>query len=301
MQKIIPSIWCRGDADEMAAVYVAGLPDARIAHTDRYPTEGLPDFQHDMAGKTITIDLEIGGFRLNLLNGGPEFTPNPSISFMVDFDPAQYDGDDDAARGRLDATWATLADGGTVMIPLGEYPYSPRYGWVQDRFGVSWQLMLATPGGPLRPPVVPSLMFSGANQNRAGEALTAYADLFGGARATSATYPEDTGPATAGSLMFGDAELAGQWVAAMDSGTAQDFTFSEGVSLIVQCADQDEIDRFWAVLSQDPAAEQCGWCRDAFGVSWQVVPENIGELLREPGAFPAMLQMKKIVIAELHG
>jgi predicted 3-demethylubiquinone-9 3-methyltransferase (glyoxalase superfamily) len=301
MQKIIPSIWCRRNADEMADFYAAALPDTRIAQTEKYPAEGLPDFQRDMAGKTITIDLEIGGYRLNLLNGGDEFAPNPSISFMLDFDPASWDGEADAARAELDRTWALLADDGSVMIPLGEYPYSPWYGWVQDRFGVSWQLMLAGPGGTRRPPVVPNLLFSGPNQNRAGDALATYAEVFGGTRGTTAGYPEPTGPATAGAVMFGDVELAGQWFAAMDSGTEQDFTFTEGISLIVQCENQDEIDRFWNVLSQDPAAEQCGWCRDAFGVSWQVVPKNIGELLKEPGAFPAMLQMKKIVIADLHG
>lgn len=299
MQKIIPSIWCAGTADDMAAFYAATLPDTRIVHNDRYPMEGLLDFQRDMAGKTITVDLSIGGFRLNLLNAGDEFAPNPSISFMVDFDPAAYDGEH-AARAALDHAWIGLAESGKILIPLGEYPYSPRYGWVQDRFGVSWQLMLAPDGSPRRPPVVPSLMFSGPNQNRAAEALAAYVDIFGGEIGTSAPYAEQTGPATAGALMFGDAELAGQWFAAMDSGTEQDYTFTEGVSLIVNCADQDEIDRLWGALSQHPDAEQCGWCRDAFGVSWQVVPENMGELLKAPGAFPAMLQMKKIVIADLH-
>lgn len=300
MQKIIPSIWCSGNADEMAEFYSAALPAARIAQTEKYPSEGLPEFQRSMAGKTITIDLEVGRYRLNLLNGGDEFAPNPSISFMLDFDGTRGDEGDDA-RAELDRTWAMLADDGEVMIPLGEYPYSPWYGWVQDRFGVSWQLMLANPGGAPRPPVVPSLMFCGANQNRADDALTTYAEVFGGTRGTTAAYAEPTGPAGAGAVMFGDVELAGQWFAAMDSGTEQDFTFSEGISLIVQCDSQDEIDRFWNVLSQDPAAEQCGWCRDAFGVSWQVVPKNIGELLKAPGAFPAMLQMKKIVIADLHG
>jgi predicted 3-demethylubiquinone-9 3-methyltransferase (glyoxalase superfamily) len=303
MQKIIPSIWCSGNADEMAEFYVAALPATRIAQSQNYPTEGLPEFQRDMAGKTITIDLEVGGYRLNLLNGGDEFAPNPSISFMLDFDGGRRGEGDagDDARAELDRTWAMLAEDGQVMIPLGEYPYSPWYGWVQDRFGVSWQLMLAGPDGAPRPPVVPNLMFCGPNQNRASDALTTYAEVFGGTRGTTAEYAEPTGPANAGAVMFGDVELAGQWFAAMDSGTEQDFTFSEGISLIVQCENQDEIDRFWNVLSQDPSAEQCGWCRDAFGVSWQVVPKNIGTLLKEPGAFPAMLQMKKIVIADLHG
>ena len=122
--------------------------------------------------------------------------------------------------------------------------------------------------------------------------------MFPGSRVgTVVPYPEPTGPAAAGAVMFGEVELRGQWFALLDSGVTMDATFSPGVSLAVECADQAEIDRYWAALSAVPEAEQCGWCVDRFGLSWQVVPRGMAELLRSPGAYRNMLDMKKLQIA----
>lgn len=87
----------------------------------------------------------------------------------------------------------------------------------------------------------------------------------------------------------------------MDSGVEQPFTFSEGFSLMVKAEGQDDLDRLWAVLSTDPSAEQCGWCRDEFGVSWQIVPRDIEDLMARPGAYARLMEMKKIDIAALRG
>jgi predicted 3-demethylubiquinone-9 3-methyltransferase (glyoxalase superfamily) len=296
MTRIIPSIWCNDTADDMAALYTEHFPDARIVDTSKYPTEGLLDFQQPLAGKTLTIDLEIGDTRINLLNGGPGVAPNPSISFMLNFQPAH----DPEAREHLDALWAVLSDGGTVMMPLDAYPHSAHYGWLQDRFGVSWQFMLTTPEADPRPFMVPSLMFSDENANKADPALQTYVDLFADShRGTTARYPEDAGDGVAGSLMYGDALVSGVWLAGMDAPSPQGRTFDNAVSLIATCADQDEIDRYWSVLSQDPDSERCGWCRDAFGVSWQIVPADMDSLMKHPGAFDALMQMGRIVIADL--
>ena len=77
------------------------------------------------------------------------------------------------------------------------------------------------------------------------------------------------------------------------------FKFNEAVSFIINCKDQDEIDRYWSELSAVPEAEQCGWCKDKYGLSWQVVPEGMEDMMKKPGAFARMLEMKKIVIADL--
>lgn len=109
------------------------------------------------------------------------------------------------------------------------------------------------------------------------------------------------GPAPAGAVMFSDFQLEGQWFTAMDSAGEQDSSFTCGVSLEVCCADQAEIDRLWAALwaalSAVPEAEQCGWLADRFGLSWQIVPENMGELMQRPSSYQRMLGMKKLVIA----
>lgn len=295
MQKIVPNLWFNRNAAEAAEFYRAAFPDTRILETTRYPHEGLPDFQRDFAGDVLTVDLEVLGFRVTLINAGDEFTPNPSISFMVSFD----EGHDPDAREQLNQTWTRLLDGGTELMPLTEYPFAPYYGWVQDRYGVNWQLTLvdAAEEAGSRPRVYPSLLFSGAAQNRTAKAketyLAAFADSADGA---TALYPEQTGPAPEGAVMYTDFQLEGQWFAAMDSGVEQDFTFTPGVSLMVHADGQKEIDRLWKRLSHVPGAEQCGWCADRFGVSWQIVPANLDELMERDGAFGKLMTMKKIEI-----
>lgn len=306
-QKIVPNIWCNRTAEAAGAFYAdafgaAGF-DARFAVTARYPSEGLLDFQRELAGEALVVDVEIEGAQLALVNAGPEFAPNPSISFMVNFDPLFFGGDVDAARLGLDALWAKLSDGGFVMMPLGEYPFAAHYGWVQDRYGVSWQLMLTRQEGEPRPLIIPALMFDGPSQNRAAEAAARYVSLFaetpgGSAVGTQFPYGVPTGAASAEALAFGEFRLGDQWFMGSDNGSGTDHGFTNGVSLQVNCADQAEIDALWAGLSAVPEAEQCGWLVDEFGVSWQIVPANMGELMARPGAYERMLEMKKIVIAD---
>ncbi len=189
----------------------------------------------------LTIDFEIGQHQFTAINAGPEFKINPSISFMLNFDPSN----DDQAREHLDQLWQKLSEGGEVLMPLDAYPFSKRYGWVKDRFGVSWQLILTDPEGEQRPFIIPSLLFTGKNVNRAEEAIHFYVSIFKDASVGElAHYPGDTELAKEGSLMFGDFMLANQWFAAMDSGIEHDFAFNEAISLSVTCKDQAEIDYF---------------------------------------------------------
>lgn len=304
MQRIVPNIWCQGNAEEAGQFYASAFDDATSWVDSRYPETGLLDFQQNLAGKPLTVAVEIHGSRLTLINAGEEFTPNPSISFFANFDPLLFDGSEAQARAVLDAAHRALIDaGGTELMPLGEYPFSAHYAWVQDHYGVSWQLMLRNPAGDPRPFIVPSLMFSGPVQNHAGEAIGLYLDVFRDAFGAAelgghAEYPEQTGPAAPGALMFADIQIAGEWIAAMDSGVEQDTTFDAGVSLEVRCDDQQQLDRVWNALSAAPEAEVCGWLQDRFGVSWQIVPANIDELMQRPGAFEKLLGMKKLVIAD---
>ena len=293
MQRIVPNLWFDHKAAEAAEFYTSAFPDARITETVHYPTEGLEDFQKEFAGDVLYVELEIRGYRFIAINAGSEVTVNPSISFFVNFDPAV----DPDARAHLDSLWAALSDGGEALMPLDDYGFSHRYGWIKDKYGITWQLMLTDPAGEPRPYIVPSLMFTELVLNRASEAINYYASLFGGRVGNVAVYPEDAGP-TAGTVMYGDVEILDQWFAAMDSGGAEHgFTFNFGVSLMVECADQAELDRYWAQLSTVPEAEQCGWCVDKFGVSWQVVPANLAELMTKPGSYETLMNMKKIEVA----
>jgi predicted 3-demethylubiquinone-9 3-methyltransferase (glyoxalase superfamily) len=296
-QKITPNLWFDG-AKEAVDFYLDAFPGSKIVNTIYYPNsaeEGLADFQLEYAGKELGIDFEIEGQRFTAINAGPMFKFNPSVSFMVNFDPSR----DEQARENLDKLWEKLLDGGEVLMELGEYPYSKRYGWVKDRHGLTWQLILTNPEGEPRPFIIPSLMFAGENTNHAEEAIRFYLSVFKNSKlGTVAYYQEDTGPAKAGSLMFGDFVLENEWFAAMDSGVEQDFTFNEAVSFAVECEDQAEIDELWSKLSKVPESEQCGWCKDQYGVSWQIVPKNMNELMEKPGAYVKMMEMKKLVIAD---
>lgn len=288
MQRIVPSIWCRGTADQAAAFYQAVFPGTETVQSTTYPSQDLPDFQREMAGQTLTHELSVNGYRMVLINAGEEFQPTPALSFFVHI----------TDRAELTDVWHKLLDGGTALMDLGEYDFSSYYGWVADRFGVNWQLMLADPEYP-RPYIVPNLMFSGPVQNQAAAAVDSYVDLFPDAKlGTRVTYPEGQGPVTEESVVFSDFTLYSEPLSAMDSGVEQPFTFSEGVSLMVNARDQAEIDHLWEALSAVPEAEACGWCKDAYGVSWQIVPENMDELMARDGAYEKLLGMKKLRISE---
>lgn len=297
MQTIVPHIWINRVADEAADFYVSALPDASVVEKETYPTEekDLLDFQKEFAGRTLAVELEVSGYRLVLINAGDEFAPTPAISFFLNFDP----GERADAHEALTRTWEKLIVGGQVLMELGDYPFSPHYGWVMDKYGVNWQLMLTNPEGEPRPFIIPDLMFCGPAQNKAREAVDFYLSVFPDAElGDRAHYDRAEGSVTTDSVIFSDFQIRGGWLSAMDSAVEQPFTFSPGISLLVNTRDQAELDRIWNELSAVPEAEQCGWLQDKYGVSWQIVPHNLNELLKRPGAYGRFMEMKKIVIDE---
>jgi predicted 3-demethylubiquinone-9 3-methyltransferase (glyoxalase superfamily) len=152
--------------------------------------------------------------------------------------------------------------------------------------------------------IIPNLWFNG----NAKEAVDFYLSVFPDGKVTATSYYPMEGLADfqkplAGKVLTINYELHGQLFTAINAGP--EFTFSPAISLSINCKDQAEIDYFWEKLSAVPEAEQCGWIQDKYGLSWQIVPENIEELMVNPdgtsntGAFQALMQMKKIIIAEL--
>lgn len=191
------------------------------------------------------------------------------------------------------------------MMPLDTYPFSERYGWVEDKYGVSWQLMYVGVE-PVGAKIRPSLMFVGDNCGRAEEAMTYYTQVFRNAEIRAVSkYGDGFPPNKPEMLNFAEFVLEGQSFSIMDSAYDHDFNFSEGISFIVNCDTQEEIDDYWEALSADPSAEQCGWLKDKFGVSWQIVPRAMNDMMNDadPEAMErvtkAFLQMKKFDIAEL--
>lgn len=294
MPTITPCLWFDDQAEEAAAVYTGIFPDSRVTGISRYP-ESFDNPAGKPRGSLMTVEIEVAGTPLTLLNGGPQFTINPTISFLAHTDSIE----------ETERIATALAEGGSYMMELGEYPWSPRYAWVEDRFGVSWQVM-TWPDGRRRAPIVPCLMFAGEVHGRAEEALNHYAAGFPGGKVEALErYTAEEGPE--GAIKHGRASLAGNPLVAMDSHIDHGVAFNEGVSLQIMCADQDEVDRFWEHLAQGGEEGPCGWLEDRFGVSWQVVPTSLIEMMKAgegsgagyERAFRAMLQMNKLDIATL--
>lgn len=293
-QKIIPHLWFDREAEAAARFYCSVFPDSGITQlTTLHDTPG---------GDCDVVSFHLWGHAFMAISAGPVFRFNPSISFMVNFDPAR----EPDARARIDEMWTRLAEGGHVLLPLERYPFSERYGWIQDRFGLSWQLILTDPDAEERPAIIPSLMFVGEVCGQAEEASDFYLSTFPGSRRGQLVrYPAGMEPDQAGTVMFTDFMLEGQWFVAMDSAQPHDFAFNEAISFVVNCADQKEIDGLWQKLSAVPEAEQCGWLKDRYGVSWQIVPEQLARMMSDPSAArvdqvtQCLLGMKKLDLAAL--
>jgi len=147
--------------------------------------------------------------------------------------------------------------------------------------------------------IVPFLWFA---DNNAMEAITYYCGVFPGSTVNHVEYYPDEKLdehfiGMAGKVLTADFTLNGRRFMALDGGPH--FRFNEAISLLVACENQEEIDFYWDRLSHSKEHEQCGWCRDRFGLSWQIVPRDLGRLLRSEASVRAMMAMKKIVISEL--
>lgn len=295
-QKIIPCLWFDDRCKEAMEFYTSFFPEGKINNIRYYPENAKNEHLKNMQGKVLTGEFELAGFQFRTLDGGPIFKINPSISFILNFDPSK----DKNAAQTIETFWKKLSEEGKVLMEFKEYPFSKKYGWCEDQFGVSWQLMLTNPEGDDRPFITPELMFTGKNTNHAEEALQFYGALFKESqKGNFHRHPEAYQDIKKGSMMYADFKLSNVWIAVMDGGSMHSFTFNEALSFYIACKDQDEIDYFWKNLSAVPEAEQCGWVKDKYGVSWQIVPENIDELLNTPEALEAMMKMKKLDIEKL--
>ncbi len=295
MQKIIPHLWFDTKAKESAEFYVKAFGNGSKIVSSTV-------LRNTPSGNCDVMEFDLWGFSFMSISAGPYFKFNPSISFMLNFDPSQ----DPKAKENLDALWNKLIDGGEVMMELQEYPFSKRYGWLKDKYGVTWQLILTDPKGEPRPAIIPSLMFTGDMTGKAEEAIDMYVSIFKNSKkGMVAPYPPGAAPEPTAKIMFAEFMLDGQWFTAMDSGHMHTFAFNEAISLLVNCTDQKEIDELWSKLSAVPEAEQCGWCKDKYGMLWQITPAELQAMMRSPdqkkvnAVTQAFLPMKKMDIATL--
>ena len=292
--KIAPHLWFDKEAVEATHFYCSLFPGSEI--------KTVNSISDTPSGDCDIVSFNLSGQPFMAISAGPLFRFNPSVSFLVNFNPSK----DPGAEELLNKVWEKLSEGGTSLMPLGEYGFSKRYGWVKDKYGLSWQLILTDPAGEERPFIIPSLLFTDSVCGKAEEASEFYLSVFKNAkRGGMHKYPAGMEPDKEGTVMFLDFMIENQWFAAMDSAREHGYAFNEAISFLIKCDTQEEIDYYWQKLSYVPQAEQCGWCKDKYGLSWQVWPTIIGEMMTKGTkeqvnqVTQAFLKMKKFDIEKL--
>ncbi|MEI6222510.1 MAG: VOC family protein [bacterium] len=287
-QKIAPHLWYDKEAKAAAEFYVSAFgKDSKIINVTTI---------HDTpSGSADIVVFSLLGQSFQSIGAGPIFTFNPSISLQVHC----------PTKDEVDALWKKLSQGGKVLMELGAYPFSERYGWCEDQYGLSWQIMYEKDSGA-KTTITPMLLFVGSNCGKAEEAITFWTSMFPNSKKNIAMY-YDKGeqPDKEGTVKYASFSLEGKEFAVMDSAHDHNFTFNEAISFMIMCDTQEEIDYYWEKLSAVPEAEQCGWLKDKFGVSWQVVPTAMETIMsgndpeRAARVTKAFLAMKKFDIAAL--
>jgi len=283
--KIVPHLWFDKEAVDAVNFYVSIFPDSKV--TGKSTITGTP------GGGVDILTFHLWGQGFMAINAGPMFKINPSISLYV------YCG----SVNEIERLYLELSNGGMVMMPLDKYPWSEKYAWVQDKFGITWQLDIDDIIGHQK--IVPSLLFANEKYDKVREAVGFYTSIFPDSKIIleapydkSANLPDAT-------LLFAQFKLDNFLMNAMSSILKHDFDFNEAVSLMVYCETQEEIDYYWNKLKDEGEEQQCGWVKDKFGVSWQVVPSDLDKMMlasnkvKLASVSEAMLKMIKLDISEL--
>lgn len=272
---IKPCLWFDNQGKEAAEFYCSLFDDSKVTSNNALVTE-----------------FELAGQKFMNLNGGPMFQINPSISLFVVCEEVD----------EINSLWEKLLDGGSVMMPLDKYDWSERYGWLKDKFGMTWQIYKGKLS-EVNSKITPSLLFTDTQFGNADSAVKFYTSVFPNSAVDGIMYYGKGDPQTAGKVMHAQFVLDGKVFMAMDGPGEHKFVFNEGVSFVVSCKDQEEIDYFWNKLTEGGEESQCGWLKDKFGVSWQIVPAVLGELMSDPErsekVVQAFMKMKKFDIEKL--
>lgn len=275
---IFPCLWYDGDAKQSAEFYCKVF-DGKIT-----------------ADTPVVINIDLFGQKIMLLNGGPQFEKNASISFMVICE----------SEDEVQKSWDQLMDGGMALMPLDSYPWSKKYGWVRDKFGVTWQLFLGDKQNEQK--IVPTLMFIHENNGKAMEAMEFYTQTFPNSSLGNVLKYKDGGEANEvpENVQHAHFVIDGYNLFCMDNSYDHKFDFNEGISMVIMTDDQEQTDNLWNTLTSDGGRESmCGWLKDKYGFSWQIVPKKLIQLMSDPDqekaqkVVQAMMRMQKIIIKDL--
>ncbi len=248
------------------------------------------------SGEYEVVLFDLCGFKLLAFSGGPYFKMNPSISFIARCKTTE----------EVERVWKGLSSKGNIIMPLKKHLAGIKFGQVRDRFGITWQVVQIESREEEWPKIVPALQFCGKQHGNAKAAGDHYLSVFKDSkRGRLEQYKMPEHHPGSDPVIYSDFRLENVWIAAIDSGFHIHSKFNEAVSFIIRCDTQEEIDYYWKNLSVLPEAEYRGWLKDRFGVSWQILPVRLEEMVlrgtpkqREHVA-NALGLMKKVDIAEL--
>jgi predicted 3-demethylubiquinone-9 3-methyltransferase (glyoxalase superfamily) len=281
MTTITPFLWYDDSAEEAMTLYASLLDGSMILDVNRMPGETPGD-----AGKATMVSARLAGRDVQALNGGPGHPHTPAASIFVGCETV----------AQVDRLWNGLSESGVALMPLDAYPFSERFGWVADQYGVSWQISLTGE----KQSVTPFLMLTGENVGKAEEAIGFYTSLFPDSGVDNVAKDD------ASHVTMATFRLLGEPFILNESDYDHGFTFSDAFSFFVSCKTQEEVDTLWETLTADGGEPvQCGWLKDRYGVSWQVIPDRLMELMGDPDpekagrVVQAMLGMVKIDVAGL--
>lgn len=235
--------------------------------------------------------FEINGSKFMTMNGGPKYKANQAISYYVYCDK----------EIEIERIYNLLKEDGQIIMPLDTYPWSEKYAWVCDKYGVSWQLDIDKIVSYQK--IVPCLLFVNNKNEMVKESIDFYSSVIENSKIlVEAPHSEESGMPK-GSLLFAQCKLNGVIFNFMSSTMHHDFDFSHGNSLVYECKDQMEIDHLWGKLGEHGVYERCGWLQDKYGVSWQVIPQILQKLVADPEkgqkVIQAFIPMTKFEIDKL--
>ncbi len=276
-------------------MFVSGAEEAMKFYTSIFKNSKITDEMKTPDGAGTGGTFEIDGLKISTFNGGPYFKFSPAISFFHICD----------SEKEIDELWNEIAKEGSIMMPLDKYDWSEKYGFIQDKFGVCWQLSLGKISD-VGQRTTPSFLFVGDGVGGGEDAVKFYTSVFENSEIDGILlYGDGEPPNKPGTVKHAQFALDGEKFMLMEGGGEHDFSFTEGISLMVAAEDQKEIDYFWNAFTADGEESQCGWLKDKYGVSWQITPPILLELMSDPDrekagrVMNAMLKMQKIDIQAL--
>lgn len=271
---LYPCLWFDNNSRDAADFYVSAFPSSKILDSN-----------------PLVTTFELIGTKFMALNGGPMYKMTPAFSFSV------YHENEMETR-RL---YNLLSKHGNILIPLDKYDWSPLYAWVEDKFGVSWQLDANSSGQKEK--IIPTLLFVNQKNTMVKDAVEYYKNIFPGSDTIfEAPFPPGTGMPE-GSLLFARFRLNENVINIMCSTEYHDYDFTPGNSIVIECETQEEIDFYWEKLGKDGLYSMCGWLEDKYGVSWQIIPSVLPGLMMDPEkagkVAQAFMKMQKLEIGPI--